>query len=128
MWAQRATDLSEEFIIHDSAIMVAVEGSEEQLILLGAAVQLVVSKSLRELIVVETSGSVVVHDAELSSESENWASSSGCQNLPDSRYEPLESTVSLAYWSSGEAGVGAFLDGDFMGEAERPNSWAPNSL
>ena len=71
MWAQRATDLSEEFIIHDSAIMVAVEGSEEQLILLGAAVQLVVSKSLRELIVVETSGSVVVHDAELSSESEN---------------------------------------------------------
>ena len=86
-----ASDLTEKFVVNNGAVMVAVEGSEEQLVFLSRAVQLVVPERLGELVVIETARAVIVHNAELPAESEDAAGSARGQGLADASYQAFES-------------------------------------
>ena len=76
-WVHGTSDGSNELIVRDGATGINIEVVEEGLLLWLGESETVFGKSLAELILVKGLGVVVIHDLELSLETDDTSSSSG---------------------------------------------------
>ena len=78
---ERASNLSQKLIVINAAIMVSIEIVKKKVVLVHGATKLIISKSLREFVIVKRLRSIIIHYSKLATKTKDRTGSSRSQNF-----------------------------------------------